>query len=201
MEKYVSMTDEQLVHLYEQGEDSAFDSLLERHQEALFTYILILTRDRQMADDVFQDTFVRAIMAIRDHRYRNSGSFYCWLMCIAHNIVLDMARKRHNNPTTSQEFIKDDGDVCDMLNNADLCEPTIEGLLFREQNHTYLRELITRLPASQREIIYMRYYRDMPFKEIAQVLGISINTALGRVHYAIQNLRRMSAHLDLYEAV
>ncbi len=202
MEKYNAMTDEQLVRMYEEGIDHAFDILLERHKNQLFTYILFLTRSQSVADDVFQDTFVRAIMAIRNHRYHDTGSFASWLLRIARNLVLDRLRNAHNNLTTSHELVDDQGEVRgDLFNNAALCEPNIEHRMLVEQSEEDVRMLITHLPPNQQEVIYMRYYQDMPFKEIAEVLGVSINTALGRVRYAILNLRRLAAKRDLYMAV
>lgn len=202
MDNYKTMTDDELVRLYEQGTDKAFDMLLQRNQEQIFSYITFLLHGQGVADDIFQDTFVRAIMAIRDHRYRAEGTFSSWLMCIARNLVFTYLRDTRNRPTVSHEFVDAEGDItADLFNDASLAEPTIESRILLSENEADLRMLIGMLPAPQQEIIYMRYYRDMPFKDIARVLGVSINTALGRVRYGVLNLRRMAAKHDLHVAV
>lgn len=202
MDNYKTMTDEELANRYEQGDDKAFDVLLERNQEQIYAYISFLLRGQGVVDDIFQDTFVRAIIAIREHRYHDKGTFTSWLMCIARNLVFTHVRDTRNRPTVSHEFVDDEGDlVGDLFNNASLSEPNVEARLLVEENETDVRALVAMLPEPQQEIIYMRYYRDMPFKEIARVLGISINTALGRARYGILNLRRMAAKCDLHVAV
>lgn len=196
---YTSLTDDQLVRMYENGDDSAFDALLERHQERLFNYILFLIHDEDLANDVFQDTFVRAITSIRSHCYESSNNFCSWLFRISRNLVLDHFR-HHNIQTVSQELVDENGDVKgDRLNDIQFCAPTVEDEIFLSESKDTVRSLINRLPENQREIIYLRYYRDMPFKDIAEVLGISINTALGRVRYAILNMRQMASehHLSI----
>lgn len=190
---YTSLTDDQLVKMYENGDDSAFDALLARHQEKLFNYIIFLIHDEDLANDVFQDTFVRAITSIRSHSYEASNNFSSWLFRISRNLVLDHFRRQSTLQTVSQELVDENGDVIsDRLNDVQFCAPTIEDDIFLSESKDTVRSLINRLPENQREIIYLRYYRDMPFKDIAEVLGISINTALGRVRYAILNMRQMA---------
>lgn len=193
MKPYSEMTDDELVKLYEEGQDNAFDVLLERHQDKVFNYIFFLTRDEDFANDVFQDTFVRAITAIRSHNYEASGNFASWLICISRNLVLDHHRRSTTMPTVSNEFVDENGDVQgDLFNDMQLCEPTVEAQIFQRESAQRINAMIDKLPENQREIIYLRFYRDMAFKDIAQVLGVSINTALGRVRYALINLRRMA---------
>lgn len=190
--------DDELVRLYEEGNDNAFDILLSRHQEKLFNYIFFLTRNEDAANDIFQDTFVRAITSIRTHGYEGSGNFLAWLMCISRNLVLDQRRRSQTLTTVSHEFVDENGEVkADLLNNARLCEPTIEDSIFEEESMESLRVMVDMLPDNQREIVYLRYYRDLAFKDIAKILNISINTALGRVRYAIINLRKIARQQQL----
>lgn len=202
MDNYTTLTDDELVRLYEQGTDQAFDMLLKRNQEQVYSYITFLLHGQGVADDIFQDTFVRAIVAIRDHRYRAEGTFSSWLMCIARNLVFTYLRDTRNRATVSHEYVDGEGDLyADLFNDATLSDPTVEARILVSENEADVRHLITLLPAPQQEVIYMRYYRDMPFKDIARVLGVSINTALGRVRYGVLNLRRMAAKRDLHVAV
>ena len=181
-----TMTDHELVVLYEQGKDQAFDVLLSRYKDYIYSYILFLVRNQDYADDIFQETFTRAIVAIRSHRYQTTGKFNAWLIRIAHNLVIDMARNGDsNNVVSSDDFSKD------ILNNINLSEGTLESQLIKEQNIKTLNQLLEYLPEPQREVIIMHFYEDLPFREIAEKTGVSINTALGRMRYAIINLRKM----------
>ena len=181
-----TMTDHELVVLYEQGKDQAFDVLLSRYKDYIYSYILFLVRNQDYADDIFQETFTRAIVAIRSHRYQTTGKFNAWLIRIAHNLVIDMARNGDsNNVVSSDDFSKN------ILNNINLSEGTLESQLIKEQNIKTLNQLLEYLPEPQREVIIMHFYEDLPFREIAEKTGVSINTALGRMRYAIINLRKM----------
>lgn len=197
----MNKTDEQLVKMYEEGDFQAFDILLSRHQEKIFTYIRFMIPDADTANDVFQDTFVKAIMAIRNGTYTETGQFSAWLMRIARNLVYDYLRSLHSpsRNVVSHEIFDANGEVVgDILNDAALCEPNVEAKMLVEQSYEDVRMMIGRLPDVQREVVYMRYYRDMSFKEIAQETGVSINTSLGRMRYALINLRRMAEHRSLY---
>lgn len=197
----MNKTDEQLVKMYEEGDFQAFDILLSRHQEKIFTYIRFMIPDADTANDVFQDTFVKAIMAIRNGTYTENGQFSAWLMRIARNLVYDYLRSLHSpsRNVVSHEIFDANGEIVgDILNDAALCEPTVEAKMLVEQSYEDVRMMIGRLPDVQREVVYMRYYRDMSFKEIAQKTGVSINTSLGRMRYALLNLRRMAEHRSLY---
>ena len=192
------LADDELVRLYEDGNNDAFDVLLSRHQDKLFNYIFFLVRDEELANDLFQDTFVRAITSIRTHSYERQGTFYAWLIRISRNLVLDQNRRVMHNVMMPHEFVDASGEVkVDLLDKTSLCERTIEDDLFLQESLHLLRFMVDRLPESQREIILLRYYDELSFKEIAAMLHISINTALGRVHYAIRNLRRMAAKNEL----
>lgn len=198
MKTLCKLADDELVRLYEEGNDNAFDVLLSRYQDKLFSYIYFLVRDEDTANDIFQDTFVRAITSIRSHNYEGKGTFYAWLMCISRNLVLDHNRRIMPHVMVSREFVNASGDVkVDLLNNADLYDSTFEDGIFLQESLHLMRTMVDRLPDAQREIIYLRYYRDLSFKEIASILDVSINTALGRVRYAVRNLRRMALRSDL----
>ncbi|MBQ0048873.1 MAG: sigma-70 family RNA polymerase sigma factor [Bacteroidales bacterium] len=193
MKSYSTLTDDQLVCLYQEGNDSAFDALLSRHQTTLFNYIFFLVKDEDLANDVFQDTFVRAITAIRQGSYQPNGNFRAWLMQISRNLSLD--HHRHTNCLTivSQEFVGEGGDVKrDYFNNANFSGPTMQEDLEALESAEIVRDLVDCLNENQREAVYLRYYENLSFKQMAEVLGVSINTALGRIHYAIRNLRTMA---------
>lgn len=181
------LTDEQLVAAYAKGENNAFDVLLSRHKTKLFNYILQIVRDRDLADDIFQETFVKVIITIRQGRYKDFGKFSAWLSRIARNLAIDSFRA-----DKSEGGISADTSDYDILNRRELSEDTIEDVIIDLQIENDVRALIDELPESQKEVLTMRYYKDMSFKEIAEQTGVSINTSLGRMRYAILNLRRMA---------
>ncbi len=183
-----TMTDEELVVLYAGGNNEAFDLLLGRHQQVLYVYILYTVRNKNLADDIFQDTFCKAITTIRQGRYIESGRFRSWLMRIAHNLMIDYFRQKKNEKTLSN----DEWGI-DLLNNPSLCEENVEGEWVRNQVYSDVKKLVEHLPDTQREVVEMRYYADLSFREIADLTGVSINTALGRMRYAILNMRRLAA--------
>ncbi|MBO7290433.1 MAG: sigma-70 family RNA polymerase sigma factor [Bacteroidaceae bacterium] len=192
MENLKQMTDDMLVSLYLKGNNSAFDALLDRHQDRLFNYIFFIVRSKEVAEDIFQETFVKAIVTLQQGRYTNDGKFAAWITRIAHNLVIDQFRVERNENTVSN----DDTEV-DLLNDAKLSEGNIENQLVNEQVLKDVRKLIDELPDCQREVVFMRYYQDMSFKEIADATGVSINTALGRMRYAIMNMRRIAAEKNV----
>ncbi len=200
MEKYAMLTDDQLVGLYKEGDNKAFDVLLERNQDRIFQYIYIMSNgDENAANDAFQDTFVRAIVAIREGRYQANGQFCAWLMRIARNIVLDAVRSRRTHRTIRQEITNEDGSmVGDILNDASLSEPDAEMQIVFSQSLDDVRMMIDLLPEAQREVVVMRFYQELSFKEIAELTNVSINTALGRMRYAMINLKRMAQRRNLY---
>lgn len=186
------MTDEQLVKAYAQGNNDAFDTLLKRHQERIYNYILRIIKNEDIANDIFQDTFVKAITTIRQGRYTDSGKFPAWISRIAHNLIIDYYRQEK-----SENLKSCDTEEADILNRKELSEETIEDLIVTAQIHDDVRLLIEELPQAQREVLTMRYYRNMSFKEIAEATGVSINTALGRMRYAILNMRRIASEKDI----
>ena len=186
------LTDEQLVAAYAKGENKAFDALLKRHQNRVFSYIYFVVKDRDLADDIFQETFVKAIMTIRQGRYTENGKFSAWITRIAHNLIIDHYRQlKAENPLST-----DDEEV-NVLNDIKLADSTVEDNIMAVELNKDVRTLIRELPASQRQVLVMRYYRNMSFKEIADATGVSINTALGRMRYAILNIRRMAKEKDI----
>ena len=187
MEELISQTDEQLVSDYSNGNNLAFDILLDRHKQVVYSYIYFTVRNRELAEDIFQETFIKAIVTIKQGRYTETGKFRAWISRIAHNLIIDHFRQKKNENTVSN----DEAPV-DLLNNPSLCDGTIEDEIVRLQITSDIRKLISYLPDSQREVLEMRYYQDLSFKEIADKTGVSINTALGRMRYAILNMRRMA---------
>lgn len=196
MKTLKEMTDEELVVLYSKGENQAFDILLNRYQNRLYSYIYFIVRNAELAEDIFQETFVKAIMTIKQGRYTENGKFPAWITRIAHNLVIDYFRQERNENVVSN----DDSEV-DLLNNIRLSEGTVETEIINSQIRHDVRHLVKLLPENQREVVYMRFYQDMSFKEIAEVTGVSINTALGRMRYAILNLRRMAEEKDMILSV
>lgn len=181
------MTDEELAMDYVNGNNWAFDELLFRHQSKLFSYILFVVRDREIADDLFQETFVKVITKLQEGKYSPSGKFSAWMMRIAHNVIMDLYRglKVQKIVDTS-----DDNDLSNISTN-DFYSMDIESQYVNAQVLKDVKKLMNFLPASQREVVYMRYYQQLSFKEIAEMTNVSINTSLGRMRYAILNLRRM----------
>ena len=189
-------TDEELVALYASGENSAFDILLARYKDKLYSYILYLVHNSDVADDLFQDTFVRAIMTIRQGKYTESGKFYPWLTRIAHNLIIDQFRQEKNENAISNDEVDSD-----LFNNARFSDKSIEQQIIDQQTLCDLSRLMEHLPETQKEMVHLRYYKNLSFKEIADMQGVSINTALGRMHYAIINMRRMAKENNISRTI
>lgn len=187
MEKYTTMADETLVALYANGDNKAFDMLLNRCKDKLYNYIFYFVRNAEQAEDIFQETFMKAILTIRQGRYNENGKFSAWLHRIAHNLIIDSFRQ-----DKSDNLISCDEPEANILNNINLAEGNIEGVLVNEQILSDVKRLMEHLPDEQREVVFMRYYQDLSFKEIAEHTGVSINTSLGRMRYAIMNMRRIA---------
>ena len=192
MEMLIKQTDEQLVAAYANGNNEAFDALLNRHQTQVFSYIMRIVRNRDLVNDIFQETFVKAITTIRQGRYTDAGKFGAWVNRIAHNLVIDFYRQEKSENTTST----DEGEM-DILNRADLSEGTVEDVIVNEQIRKDVRRIIRELPKTQRDVLVMRYYRNLSFKQIADMTGVSINTALGRMRYALINMRRIAKERNI----
>lgn len=187
-----NLTDDELVTFYAAGRNEAFDELLRRYKDKLYSYIYLYMQDRDLADDIFQDTFIKVIVTIKQQRYNEKGRFFGFLVRIAHNLMIDNFRQEQNAQVISPT---DAG--YDIFNDEQLAYDSCEDELARQQTLRDVRHLIKFLPDNQQEIIRMRYYLNMSFKEIADRQRISINTALGRVRYAILNMRRMAEEHDI----
>ena len=187
METWNNKADEALVSLYAQGENQAFNVLLNRDKDKLYSYIYFIVRNSEMTEDIFQETFMKAIVTIRQGRYNENGKFSAWLRRIAHNLIIDSFRQEK-----SENLVSCDETEVNILNNIGLAEGTIETAIVNRQILDDVRRLMDFLPDEQREVVYMRFYQDLSFKEIAEQTGVSINTSLGRMRYAILNLRRMA---------
>ena len=188
MIKISEMTDEELAMSYVSGNNKAFDLLLERNQSRLFSYILFIVHDRSMAEDLFQETFVKIISKLHEGKYSSSGKFVSWMLRIAHNAVMDWYR-RQKNEKTMEVYNENDlyGDSTSVL------DVNIENHFVKEQVLRDVQRMMNLLPITQREVVFMRFYQNLSFKEIAELTNVSINTALGRMRYAVMNMRRMAA--------
>ncbi|TDS59615.1 RNA polymerase sigma factor [Myroides indicus] len=182
---YMDMPDAALVKYYVAGDEGALEVLIKRHQSKIYGFILSKIADRDLADDIFQDTFIKVIHTLKSDRYNEEGKFLPWVVRIAHNLVMDYFRKekRTGMKRDSEElpffsFLKDEGD-------------TVESFMIKEQIEEDVRFLIKELPEDQQQVIMMRIYQDLSFKEIAELTDVSINTALGRMRYALLNLRKL----------
>ena len=182
------MTDEELALSYTNGSNRAFDILLERNQSRLFSYILFVVRDREHANDLFQETFVKIITKLQEGKYTTTGKFGAWIMRIAHNVIMDWYRSKRSDKTVEQG---NDNDLS-KFSPADLLDLNVENRYVNDQVMSDVKKIMNLLPATQREVVFMRFYQDLSFKEIAELTNVSINTALGRMRYAILNMRRIA---------
>jgi RNA polymerase sigma factor (sigma-70 family) len=180
-----SCNDRELIHLYMNGNDAAFECLLNRHKGKIFTSIYMFVKDNDLANDIFQETFIKIIDTIRSGRYNDEGKFLQWALRISYNLCVDLFRKNKRKPTISGS---DDFDIFDTVSIAEECE---ESKIIRNQTHDKIRQLVNFLPQEQREVIMLRHYADLSFKEISELTNVSINTALGRMRYALINIRKM----------
>lgn len=187
MQKSVRLTDEALVASYAEGSNEAFDILLNRYRSKVFSYIFHIVKNQDVADDIFQETFVKIIMTIKQGRYVETGKFSAWVTRIARNLVIDYFRQEK-----SENLVSIDNDDVDLLNRRDLSDSTIEDNMVQTQICNDIRRLIHSLPDTQRNVIEMRFYQNMSFKEIADATNVSINTALGRMRYALMHIRKLA---------
>ena len=186
------VSDQELIGAYLSGNQTSLEILIHRHKKRVYAYILMVVKDSELADDIFQDTFIKVINTLRTGTYKEEGKFIQWVMRIAHNLVIDHFRKSRRIPIVDN--CHDDFDIFETLHYTDA---SIEDRLITQQVHTDLRKLVDYLPKEQREVLIMRHYADMSFKEIAEQTDVSINTALGRMRYALINLRKMIREKDL----
>jgi len=180
-----AVTDQELIGRYLAGDQSSLEKLIRRHKNRIFAYILMIVKEKELAEDLFQDTFIKVINTIRSGSYKEEGKFIQWAMRIAHNLIIDHFRKSKRIPTIEN---RDDFDIFEKVR---IPVESIEERIITEQIHKDVKKLIDYLPKEQREVLVMRHYGDMSFKDIAEVTHVSINTALGRMRYALINLRKL----------
>ncbi len=180
-----SITDSTLVSDYIQGKEAALEVLIKRHKQRLYSFIYSKIQDRDITEDVFQDTFIKVIRTLKKGNYNEEGKFLPWVMRIAHNLVIDHFRKSNRMPTFKNT---DEFDIFSVLGDGNL---NAEKKIIQEQIYNDVRELVKELPEEQKEVLVMRMYKDMSFKEISENTGVSINTALGRMRYALINMRKL----------
>lgn len=183
-------TDEALVQMYADGNAAAFDVLLSRYKRKVFSYIMLSVKDHDLANDVFQDTFIKAITTIRNKKYSEMGKFSAWIMRIAHNLVIDQYRRSSAENMVPGEVEDELGHT--VFDTLPVYDKNVEDVMLENQVLEDVKQLVEMLPEAQRSVLLMRFYQDMSFKEIADKQGVSINTALGRMRYALMNLRRMA---------
>jgi RNA polymerase sigma-70 factor (ECF subfamily) len=191
MKTSTNATDNQLVHAFQQGNNDALEILVNRHKDKIFTSINILVKDKYLAEDLFQDVFIKIIDTLRKNKYNEEGKFLPWAIRIAHNLCVDHFRKVKRTPTITTS---DDRDIFDVINvSADSADKGI----IRSQSHDRVRHLLDMLPEEQKEVIVLRHYADLSFKEIAELTNTSINTALGRMRYGLHTMRKIMAEKQI----
>jgi len=183
--KSIALTDNELITRYVAGDEIALKQLINRHQKKVFSYILMSVKNRELAEDIFQDTFIKVINTLKSENYKEEGKFLQWVMRIANNLKIDYYRKVQRMPVFESNS---DFNIFDVLNGTD---PSIEQKIITEQIYSDVKNLVKYLPEEQREVLEMRIYDDVSFKDIAELTGVSINTALGRMRYALINLRKL----------
>ena len=185
MNSLINLSDQQLLHLYLDGNSRALSSLICRYKDKIYTSIYLLVSDKYLAEDIFQDSFLRVINTLKSGRYSDEDKFLPWVMRIAHNLCMDHFRKIKRTPTVKTI---DDRNIFEVLN---FVEPGADHRMMQRQSHDRVKKMVAMLPERQREVVIMRHYAGLTFKEIAILTKCSLNTALGRMHYALTNLRRM----------
>lgn len=190
----VSVSDQELITRYRKGHENSLGQLMLRHKSRVYTTIYLLVKDKDVAEDIFQDTFVKVIDTIRAGRYNEEGKFLPWVLRIAHNLCIDHFRRSAKMPT-----IQPKDEETDVFSFLDLKEDSVEDRIMRKQSHDKVKQLIQQLPEEQKEVLVMRIYGGLSFKEIADVTEVSINTSLGRMRYALGNMRKLieKYHINL----
>jgi RNA polymerase sigma-70 factor (ECF subfamily) len=190
--KSEQISDKVLIKRYLQGNQASLEKLIIRHKNKVFAYILMIVKDKDLADDLFQDTFIKVINTIKAGSYKEEGKFIQWVMRIAHNLIIDHFRKSKRIPV-----IDNNSDEFDIFDTISLTDASVEEQMVTDQIHEDVRKLIEYLPPEQKEVLFMRHYSDMSFKDIAEQTDVSINTALGRMRYALINLRKLIAEKNV----
>ena len=186
------LSDQVLVKRFIQGDQSSIETLINRHKNRVFTYIILIIKNQELAEDIFQDTFIKVIKSLKEGKYKDNGKFVSWVIRIAHNLTIDHFRKEKQINTYSNEDYE-----ADIFNSKKLSDSTIEDILVEDQIVKEVRLLIEELPEDQKQVILLRHYGGLSFKEIAEQTNVSINTALGRMRYALINLRKLMAQKNL----
>lgn len=189
--QHSTLNDSDIIFLYLNGDESAFEELLNRHKDKIYTSIYLFVRDSHLADDIFQDTFIKIIDTLKSGKYNEEGRFIQWAMRIAYNLCVDYFRRMKKMPNLAPS---DDFNIFDIIHAP---EDNAEQRIIRNQTSSRVRTLIDSLPPEQREVVVLRHYADLSFKEIAELTRVSINTALGRMRYALINIRKMMAEREL----
>ncbi len=189
-----TLNDQQLISQYLDGNERAFEELLNRHQQKIYTSIYLFVKDQSLAEDIFQEVFIKIIDTLRKGKYNHEGKFLQWAMRISYNMCVDYFRRSKRRPTVSPT------ETFDIFDVLQVTEDNAEQHIIRNQTHEKVRRLVDMLPPEQREVVILRHYADMSFKEIAQLTQVSINTALGRMRYALINIRKMveEKHVQLH---
>ena len=180
------MSDYELIQRFIKGEQSCFEQLIHRHKNKVFAYISLYIRDQALAEDLFQDTFMKVIQSVRAGKYQDNGKFISWVMRIAHNLIIDHFRRIKQMNTVSNDDYESD-----LFNSKKFADSTVEDDMIKRQIQKDVRKMITMLPDDQREVVILRHYAGLSFKEIAEITDVSINTALGRMRYALINMRKI----------
>jgi RNA polymerase sigma factor (sigma-70 family) len=181
-----SISDYELIQRFIKGEQSCFEQIIHRHINKVFAYISLYIRDQALAEDLFQDTFMKVIQSVKTGKYQDNGKFISWVMRIAHNLIIDHFRRIKQMNTISNDDYESD-----LFNSKKLAESTVEDDMIRRQIQKDVRKMISHLPEDQREVVILRHYAGLSFKEIAEITDVSINTALGRMRYALINMRKI----------
>jgi RNA polymerase sigma factor (sigma-70 family) len=185
------LNDQEFVKSYLKGDESAFEVLLARHKTRVYSYIYNLVKDRDLTEDIFQDTFVKVIHTLKRGRYNEEGKFLPWVLRIAHNLIIDHFRKNAKMPMVGQKRTQNEDEDFDIFSILKVNQESVQDKMVKTQVMKDLRKLVDTLPHEQREVVIMRHYLDMSFKEISDSTGVSINTSLGRMRYALINLRKL----------
>lgn len=186
MSKENFLNDNELVQRFISGDQNALEILIHRHKNRIFSYILLIVKKQELAEDIFQETFIKVIRSLKKGRYTDNGKFISWVLRISHNLIIDHFRKEKLKNTISNDSFEGD-----LFNSQKFAEDTIEDQMVYTQILSEVKDLIQELPEDQQQVIYMRHYLDLSFKEIADLTDVSINTALGRMRYALINLRKL----------
>jgi len=191
MSKRVGPKDSELISQYRNGSEVAFERLVDKYKAKVYTTILMIVKEQGVAEDLLQDVFVKVVQTLNSDRYNEEGKFQPWLMRIAHNLAIDHFRKMRRYPTVVME------DGSNVFNTMHFAEHNVEDMKVRDETYELVRQLIDELPESQKQVLIMRHYMDLSFQEIAEQTGVSINTALGRMRYALINLRKKLKQINI----